>query len=171
MSSANQNLSAFNKNELPDAAKMRFGIVVAEWNAEITESLYNGAEETLKSCGVQQENIFRVNVPGSFELTAGAKYLTTQKKVDAVICLGCVIQGETRHFEFICQAVAQGLTNLTLISSIPYIFGVLTTDNIEQARARAGGPLGNKGIEAAVSAIKMAALKLTAKTEKRIGFS
>jgi 6,7-dimethyl-8-ribityllumazine synthase len=169
MASVQQNLSVFDKSNLPDASKMRIGIVVAEWNAAITGALYKGAYDTLISCSVEEANIHTIEVPGTFELTAGAKFLASQSKLDAVICLGCVIQGETRHFEFICQAVAQGLTNLTIMASIPFVFGVLTTDNLEQAQERAGGKHGNKGIEAA---IKMAALKnQKAKKEKKIGFN
>ena len=170
MTSAQQNLSVFDKSGLPDASKMRFGIVVAEWNPKITESLYKGAFDTLLSCDVSESNIHRINVPGSFELTAGAKYAATHHKLDAVICLGCVIQGETRHFEFICQAVATGLTNLSIASSLPFIFGVLTTNNEEQALERAGGKHGNKGVEAAITAIKMAGLKTQQKEGKKIGF-
>src|SRR5690348_13001042 len=106
MASAQQNLSVFDTKDLPDATRMRIGIVVAEWNPKITESLYQGAFDTLLKCGVESSNIYRVNVPGSFELTSGAKFIASQHKLDAVICLGCVIQGETRHFEFICNAVA-----------------------------------------------------------------
>jgi len=171
MASVQQNLSVFDKSNLPDATKMRFGIVVAEWNSEITNALYSGAHQTLISCGVAENNIHKVDVPGSFELTAGAKFIAGQQKLDGVICLGCVIQGETRHFEFICQAVAQGLTNLTIMANIPFIFGVLTTDNQQQALERAGGKHGNKGVEAAITAIKMAGLKNQKKSEKSIGFN
>ena len=172
MASVQQNLSVFDKSNLPDASKMRFGIVVAEWNSKITEALYTGAFETLQSCGVDTVNIHRINVPGSFELTAGAKFAASNHKLDAVICLGCVIQGETRHFDFICQAVATGLTNLCIASSIPFIFGVLTTDTEQQAIERAGGKHGNKGVEAAITAIKMAGLKTQKSNEgKKIGFT
>lgn len=171
MASVQQNLSVFDKSNLPDATKMRFGIVVAEWNSEITNALFNGAFQTLISCGVVESNIFKVDVPGSFELTAGAKFIAGQHKLDGVICLGCVIQGETRHFEFICQAVAQGLTNLSVITNLPFIFGVLTTDNQQQALERAGGKHGNKGVEAAITAIKMAGLKTQKKADKGIGFN
>lgn len=171
MASAQQNLSVFDKSNLPDATNMRFGIVVAEWNSNITESLYQGASQTLLSCGVTSENIHRINVPGSFELPSGGKFIASNYKVDAVICLGCVIQGETRHFDFICQAVAIGLTSLSVATSIPFIFGVLTTDTEEQAIERAGGKHGNKGIEAAISAIKMAGLKSQTSDSKKIGFS
>jgi 6,7-dimethyl-8-ribityllumazine synthase len=170
MASLQQNLSVFDKKDLPDAVNMRFGIVVAEWNSKITEALYQGAFETLRSCGVDITNIHRVNVPGSFELTAGAKFVASHQKPDAVICLGCVIQGETRHFEFICQAVANGLTNLSIASSIPFIFGVLTTDTEQQALERAGGKHGNKGVEAAITAIKMAGLKTQKAEGEKIGF-
>jgi len=170
MASSNQNLSVFEKSNLPDASKMHIGIVTAEWNKEITSSLFNAAISTLKECGVDENHIFSIDVPGTFELTAGAKFLASQQKLDAVICIGCVIQGETRHFDFICQAVANGLTNLSIVTSIPFIFGVLTTENLQQAKERAGGKHGNKGIEAAVTAIKMAGLKSQKKTGKKIGF-
>jgi 6,7-dimethyl-8-ribityllumazine synthase len=170
MASSQQNLSIFDKNNLPDASGMRIGIVVAEWNREITSALYKGATDTLKECGADEKHIYTLEVPGTFELTAGAKLIASQHKLDAVICLGCVIQGETRHFEFICQAVANGLTNLSIMSAIPFIFGVLTTDNIAQAKERSGGKHGNKGIEAAITAIKMAGLKNQKKTGKGIGF-
>jgi len=170
MSTANQNFSSYDLSSLPDASKMRFGIVVAEWNKGITENLFKGAFDTLINCKVQETNIHRINVPGSFELPAGAKFIATQHKLDGVICLGCVIQGETRHFEFISQAVANGLINLSVLSGIPFIFGVLTTDTLEQAEDRSGGKYGNKGIEAAVSAIKMAGLKNQVQ-KKGIGFS
>lgn len=170
MSSTDKNLSQFDKSTVPDAGAFRFGIVVAEWNSEITEALYNGAFSALTDCGAQKENIIRLNVPGSFELTAGAKFLVEHEKLHAVICLGCVIQGETRHFEFICNAVSQGLTLLGVRFSIPFIFGVLTTDNQQQAVDRAGGKHGNKGVEAAITAIKMAALKNQLGKGREIGF-
>ena len=169
MASSRQNASVFDLKKLPDATRFRFGIVVSEWNPKITESLFKGCRETLLKCGVDTANIHRIDVPGSFELTAGAKFIASTRKLDAVICLGCVIQGETRHFEFICQAVANGLTNLGLVSGIPFIFGVLTTDTEKQAEERSGGKHGNKGIEAAVTAIKMAGLKYQHEGAK-IGF-
>lgn len=144
---------------LPDASDMRFGIVVSEWNQQITSALFKGAYDTLIGNGVQPDSIYRIDVPGSFELTAGARFIATKHKPDAVICIGCIIQGETRHFDFISQAVANGLTHLNARSDIPFIFGVLTTDSMEQALERAGGKHGNKGVEAAVTAIKMAGLK------------
>ncbi|MBW6499250.1 MAG: 6,7-dimethyl-8-ribityllumazine synthase [Bacteroidales bacterium] len=160
MDGKKQNLSFYDPAKVPSAAKMRMGIVVSEWNAEITGALLAGAVETLKKHGLPEENLHVHYVPGSYELPQGAGYLIDQLEVDAVICLGCVIQGETRHFEFICQAVSQGLMNLGLDSGIPVIFGVLTTDNFSQARERAGGVHGNKGDEAAVTAIKMVDLKI-----------
>ncbi len=142
---------------------MKIAIVVSEWNPEITEALFDAAKETLLASGCKEKNILRVNVPGSFELPAGAQFVAHSKKPDAVICLGCVIQGETRHFDFICDAVANGLVQLSLKHNKPFIFGVLTPNNMEQARARAGGKHGNKGVEAAVTAMKMVALKRTYK--------
>jgi 6,7-dimethyl-8-ribityllumazine synthase len=151
-----KNLSDFSNTTIPNAAPYRFGIVVAEWNAKITGALYGGAYQSLIDNGVIEDNIFTYAVPGSFELTSGADILLNNKHLDAVICLGCVIQGETRHFDFICNAVANGLSNVAVKYSKPVIFGVLTTDNEQQAFDRAGGKHGNKGVEAAVTAIKMA---------------
>ncbi len=159
MSSAHQSLSVSQDKPLPDAGPYRFGIVVAEWNHEITSSLEKAALETLLHAGALRENIILIKVPGSFELTAGAALLASRKDLHAVICLGCVIQGETRHFDFICQAVALGLTELTVKYSRPFIFGVLTTDTMQQAIDRSGGKHGNKGVEAAATAIKMAVLQ------------
>ncbi|WP_295794480.1 6,7-dimethyl-8-ribityllumazine synthase [Mucilaginibacter sp.] len=161
MSSQLKNLSDFSETEIPSAAPFSFGIVVAEWNTGITNALYKGAYESLLEHGALLENIFTYTVPGSFELTSGADFLLKNSKLDAVICLGCVIQGETRHFDFICNAVANGLTNVAIKYSKPVIFGVLTTDNQQQAIDRAGGKHGNKGIEGAVTAIKMAYLAET----------
>ena len=154
-----KNLSDFSNTEIPSAAQYRFGIVTAEWNAAITGALYNGAYNNLIANGAIADNIFSYPVPGSFELIAGADALLKNiTNLDAVICLGCVIQGETRHFDFICNAVANGLANAGLKHNKPVIFGVLTTDNEQQAVDRAGGIHGNKGVEAAVTAIKMADL-------------
>lgn len=158
MSTSYKNLSDFSDTTIPSAKGYRFAIVVAEWNSEITEKLYEGTVHTLLLHGAEQSAITRVNVPGSFELTAGAEMLAARGGYDAIICLGCVIQGETRHFEFICQAVAAGMTQLTVKYGKPFIFGVLTPDTMQQALDRAGGKHGNKGDEAAVTAIKMAAL-------------
>jgi len=156
-----KNLSDFSGTEIPSAASYRFGIVVAEWNAEITTALYQGAYQSLINHGALPDNIFNYTVPGSFELTSGADLLLKNLHLDAVICLGCVIQGETRHFDFICDAVANGVANVALKYSKPVIFGVLTTDNQQQAIDRAGGKHGNKGDEAAITAIKMASLAET----------
>lgn len=158
MSSSLKNLSSYNKDEIPSGEKGIFGIVVSEWNKEITDNLLQGAVETLLEHGVDEKDIYVRHVPGSFELPFGASTLLEKKKFDAVICLGCVIQGETRHFEFISQAVAQGIMKVSLSEGIPVIFGVLTTDTLQQAKDRSGGALGNKGTEAAVTALKMAAL-------------
>ncbi|MBL0098057.1 MAG: 6,7-dimethyl-8-ribityllumazine synthase [Bacteroidetes bacterium] len=157
MSSAHQSLSSLPK-DLPNAGPYQFGIVVAEWNSEITDALLAGAQDALTLAGALADKITIINVPGSFELTAGASLLLPTEKFDAVICLGCVIQGETRHFDFICQAVALGLTELTIKYNKPVIFGVLTTNTLDQAKERAGGKYGNKGFEAGITAIKMAAL-------------
>jgi len=156
-----KNLSDFSETEIPSAAPFSFGIVVAEWNAGITNALYQGAYKSLLEHGALAENIFTYPVPGSFELTSGADLLLRNSKLDAIICLGCVIQGETRHFDFICNAVANGLTNVAIKYSKPVIFGVLTTDTQQQAVDRAGGKHGNKGVEGAVTAIKMAYLAET----------
>ena len=159
MSSSLKNLS---DNELittiPNAKAMRFGIVVSEWNHEITLALKDGAYNTLIKHGAEPYNILISFVPGSYELTLGAQLQLETNAVDAVICLGCVIQGETRHFDFICSAVAQGITDLNVKYMKPVIFGVLTPDNQQQAIDRAGGKHGNKGDEAAATAIKMIAL-------------
>lgn len=138
-----------------DLSATKIGVVVAEWNEEITEALFQAAKTTLLAHGMTKENIIRKNVPGSFELTLGAQWLAQRDEIDAVITLGCVIQGETPHFDYICQAVAHGITEAGLRSNKPVIFGVLTTHNKQQALDRAGGKYGNKGEEAALTAIKM----------------
>ena len=135
----------------------RFAIVVAEWNEEITESLYQGAYNALLKLDVKKENVIRKNVPGSFELPLGAKWMVEKKEIDAVIALGCVIQGDTPHFDYICQAVANGIMNVSINANKPVAFGVLTTLNKQQALERAGGKLGNKGEEAALTVVKMLA--------------
>jgi len=145
--------------EVPSASDMRFGIVVAEWNAEITESMCEAAVTTLVSHGADEKNILKQYVPGSFELTLGAQYMAESKKVDAVICLGCIIQGETKHFDFIAESVANGIQNVGMKYGIPVIFGVLTPNNLEQAKERSGGKHGNKGEDAAIAAIKMTHIK------------
>lgn len=138
-------------------SRKRFAIVVAEWNEAITEALYQGAYKGLIDLGANKSNIERVNVPGTFELTLGALRAAQKKNIDAVICLGCVIQGETPHFDYICQAAAYGITEVNIKTGKPVIFGVLTTLNKKQALERAGGKYGNKGEEAAVTAVKMLA--------------
>ncbi|MEO6523951.1 MAG: 6,7-dimethyl-8-ribityllumazine synthase [Mucilaginibacter sp.] len=161
MASQLKNLSDFSDTTVPSAAPYKFGIVVSEWNSEITNALYGGAYQSLIDHGALPDHIYSYQVPGSFELTSGADLLLKDGKLDAVICLGCVIQGETKHFDFICQAVANGVSNVSIKYSKPVIFGVLTTDNQQQALDRAGGIHGNKGVEAAVTAIKMADLANT----------
>lgn len=136
----------------------RFTVLVAEWNTEITHALRDGCVETLRQNGVTDNRIQVVSVPGSFELSSAAAYFAARPDCDAVICLGCVIQGETRHFDFICQAVADGITRVGIQYLKPAIFGVLTTNNQQQAKERAGGKLGNKGSEAAEAALQMLAL-------------
>jgi len=155
---ATTNLSAYDPANIPDAGDMRIGIVVADWNSEITHALLEGAENILQKHGIKAENIIEKHVPGTFELTFGARIIAETENPDAVICLGCVIQGETPHFTYICQGVTQGITQLNLDYEIPFIFGILTTETYQQAVDRAGGKHGNKGDEAAVTAIKMVSL-------------
>ncbi|MFY0600824.1 MAG: 6,7-dimethyl-8-ribityllumazine synthase [Cyclobacteriaceae bacterium] len=155
MATKNKNLSDHNLSEVKDISGFKIAIVVSEWNEEVTESLYSGAFQTLIDSGASRENIIRKNVPGSFELTLGAQWMAKEEDIDAVICLGCVIQGDTKHFDFICQACATGITEVGLKYDKPVIFGVLTTNDQKQALDRAGGKHGNKGDEAAVTAIKM----------------
>jgi 6,7-dimethyl-8-ribityllumazine synthase len=160
MSTIGNNLSVVKGNDLKTKSlDCTIGIVWAEWNTEITAALKDGAVKTLLENGVNKKNIKIKTVPGAFELTLGAQWMAELAEVDAVICIGCVIQGETKHFDFICQAVAQGITNLNREFSMPFVFGVLTTDNMQQAVDRAGGKHGNKGDEAAITALKMLALE------------
>lgn len=158
MASSIKNLSDFSHIQVADARPFKFAIVVAQWNAEITGALLNGAISGLEKHGALESNIEVIEVPGSFELTSGADLALRNQSLDAVICLGCVIQGETRHFDFICHAVSNGVSNVGLKYNKPVIFGVLTTDNLQQAIDRAGGKHGNKGEEAAITAIQMAAI-------------
>ncbi|MEJ2163053.1 MAG: 6,7-dimethyl-8-ribityllumazine synthase [Robiginitalea sp.] len=158
MATSGKNLSQYNKNSLPDASGMRIGLVVSEWNSQITEALFQGAREALLDCGVVSGNILRWNVPGSFELTYGCRQMILKESPDAVIAIGSVIRGETAHFDFVCSATAQGIKELNLREDSPVIFCVLTDDTMEQARDRSGGRHGNKGTEAAIAALKMAAL-------------
>jgi len=158
MATAHKNLSVYDKTTIPNAKDFRFGIVVSEWNSEITEGLFDGAIAALIDCGTKEENIISWNVPGSFELVHGAKKMITSQKVDAVIAIGSVIQGETKHFDFVCSATAQGIKDLNVQTDTPVIFCVLTDNTMQQAIDRSGGIHGNKGTEAAIAAIKMAAL-------------
>jgi len=155
MASTQKNLNTYSEKSIGNLNLKKFGLVVSEWNSEVTELLFEGAYLTLTKYGVSKTNIVRAEVPGSFELSLGSQLMALKDEIDAVICLGCVIQGETRHFDFICQAVAQGITNVGLKYNKPVILGVLTTDNQKQALERAGGCYGNKGEEAAITAIKM----------------
>ncbi|HEY3385412.1 MAG TPA: 6,7-dimethyl-8-ribityllumazine synthase [Saprospiraceae bacterium] len=156
---------------LPDGSSLKIGIVVSQWNADITSALLNGAKDTLKQAGVLDDNIEILFVPGSFELPWGARQLMKPGKRDAVICLGCLIQGETKHDEYIASAVASGIMQLGLMSGVPVIFGVLTTHTEEQAKDRAGGKHGNKGSEAAAAALQMASIKSgDPGTKKPIGY-
>lgn len=157
--------------DLPDGKPYKIGIVTSQWNSDITSRLLEGAKETLQQSGVLAENIETLSVPGSFELPWGARQLMKADKKDAIICLGCIIQGETKHDEYIASAVANGIMQLSLASGIPVIFGVVTTNNKLQAEERAGGTHGNKGAEAAATALQLAFIRSGGKTEKkRIGF-
>lgn len=159
MATANKNLSEYDKNTIPNAKCFRFGIVVSEWNTNITTGLYNGAVEALLDLGAKETHITRWDVPGSFELIYGCKRMIQTQKVDAVIAIGSVIQGETKHFDFVCEAVSQGIKDLNVQTDIPVIFCVLTDNSLQQAIDRSGGTHGNKGTEAAVAAVIMANLK------------
>ncbi|SFR31432.1 6,7-dimethyl-8-ribityllumazine synthase [Robiginitalea myxolifaciens] len=158
MATAGKDLSAFDATKLPDASGMRIGLVVSQWNTEITEALYQGARDTLIACGVAEDRQIRWEVPGTFELAYGCRRMIEREMPDAVIAIGSVIRGETAHFDFVCSAAAQGIKDLNLRGNAPVIFCVLTDDNMDQAKARSGGKHGNKGTEAAVAAIQMAAL-------------
>ncbi|WP_409151648.1 6,7-dimethyl-8-ribityllumazine synthase [Sphingobacterium sp. BS-2] len=155
MSSTLKNLSDFSHLQVGNAERLKFAIVVSQWNAQITGALLNGAYKGLLENGAKEENIELIEVPGSYELISGSDIALRNKELDAVITLGCVIQGETRHFDFICDAVANGIAQVGIKYNKPVIFGVLTTDNQEQALDRAGGKHGNKGEEAAITAIQM----------------
>ena len=159
MATLNNNLSEYDITQVPDGKSMKIGIVVSEWNEEITKGLLNGAHSTLLKHGILEENIIVQFIPGSFELPLAAQWLLEHTEVDSVICLGSVIRGETAHFDYVCSGVSQGIKDVSLKYSKPVIFGVLTDDNIEQSRARSGGIHGNKGDEAAVTAIKMLGLR------------
>ena len=155
---ATTNLSYYEKTTIPNANSFRFGIVVSEWNPEITQNLKKGAIDTLLDCGAQEKNIISWDVPGSFELVFGFKKMIQTQKLDAIIAIGNVIQGETKHFDFVCEGVTQGIVDLNIKYDIPVIFCVLTDNTKQQSLDRSGGILGNKGIECAIAAIKMANL-------------
>ena len=153
---ATKNLSEYKIESVPDASNMCFGIVVSEWNPEITGALLDGCVGTLEKHGAIPENIHVKTVPGSFELIYGAHKMTLNDGFDAVIILGCVIRGETPHFDYICEGVTAGIARLNATSQTPIVYGLLTCENEQQAKDRSGGRLGNKGDECAVVAIKMA---------------
>lgn len=157
MATAFHNLSEYNPNDLtlPGIERKRFGIVVSEWNENITGKLLEGAIQTLLERGAREENIFVKHVPGSFELIYGSRLMIDKYNTDAVLALGCVVRGDTPHFDYVCQGVTQGIATLNAEGTIPVIYGLVTTNNMEQAEERAGGKLGNKGVEGAVTAIKM----------------
>jgi 6,7-dimethyl-8-ribityllumazine synthase len=167
---ATTNLSYYDKATIPNAKSFRFGIVVSEWNPEITKNLHKGAMEAFIDCDVKKENIISWEVPGSFELVFGCKKMIESQKVDAIIAIGNVIQGETKHFDFVCEGVTQGIVDLNIKYDVPVIFCVLTDNTKQQSIDRSGGQLGNKGIESAIAAIKMAALKNLGKPNDSIGF-
>ncbi|QTD38122.1 6,7-dimethyl-8-ribityllumazine synthase [Polaribacter batillariae] len=167
---ATTNLSYYDKATIPNANSFRFGMVVSEWNPEITKNLQKGAIETLIDCGALKENIISWNVPGSFELVFGCKKMILSQQVDAIIAIGNVIQGETKHFDFVCEGVTQGIVDLNIKYDVPVIFCVLTDNTKQQSLERSGGKLGNKGIECAVAAVKMAALRNIGRSKENIGF-
>ena len=156
MSTKLHHLSDYNEQNVPDASNMCFGVVVAEWNPEITGALLDGTVRTLEKHGAIPENIHIKTVPGSFELIYGAQQMTKNDGFDAIIILGSVIKGETPHFDYICQGVTYGIARLNASQNIPVIYGLLTTNDLQQAKDRSGGRLGNKGDECAIDAIKMA---------------
>lgn len=158
MASSLKNLSDYDPKKVPTAENMSFGIVVSEWNNNVTDELLNGAVEALVKHGAKKKNIEICHVPGSFELVFAAKMLAKRHKLDAIICLGSVIRGDTPHFDYVCSGTTQGIMQLNIDSDIPFIFGLLTTDNLQQALDRCGGRLGNKGTECAITAIKMVEL-------------
>lgn len=155
---ASTNLSHYDRSNVPNARDFRFGIVVSKWNSEITDNLHRGALETLIDCGAKKEHIISWEVPGSFELVHGCKKMIETQSLDAIIAIGNVIKGETKHFDFVCHGVTQGIVDLNVKYDVPVIFCVLTDNTKEQSIDRSGGKLGNKGIESAIAAIQMAAL-------------
>lgn len=149
------NLSDYDPTAVPDGSNYHIGVIAAEWNSEVTDALLKGAVDTLLEHGVKEENLIVRRVPGTFELSSAADIMLDSQYPDAVICIGCVIQGETRHFEFIAQAVANGIAKVGIEYTVPVIFGVLTCNTAEQAADRSGGKHGNKGVEAAASCLQM----------------
>lgn len=171
MASALQNLSQYDEGTIPSGEPFTFGIAVSEWNSQITHALFSACYQTLLKHGAREDHICTIQVPGAFELPTGAKLLMGKGRMDAVICIGCVIKGETNHDQYISQSVATGLMGLAVATGIPCIFGVLTPNNEQQARDRSGGRHGNKGVEAAVSALRMAALRSEIqRPAKTVGF-
>ncbi|WP_306643482.1 6,7-dimethyl-8-ribityllumazine synthase [Sanyastnella coralliicola] len=170
MATVEKNLSDYDKNQLPDASAMRIGIVVSEWNHEITSSLAKGAEDVIREAGIRDENLIVVDVPGTFELPSAAAFLLEHKGLDGVVTIGSVIRGETAHFDFVCQAASQGVKDVALKFNRPVIFGVLTDDNKQQAIDRSGGKHGNKGTEAGVACLKMVALQKSLRSSWGPGF-
>lgn len=168
MATESKNLSDYDKNSIPNAKDFRFGIVVSEWNDSITEGLYKGAFGALLENQVPAQHIIRWNVPGSFELIYGSKKMLQTQNVDAVIAIGCVIQGQTKHFDFVCEGVAQGIKDLNVQTDIPVIFCVLTDNTMQQSIDRSGGIHGNKGTEAAIAAIKMAYIRQQASLSHQV---
>ena len=167
---ATTDLSYYDKATIPNAKSFRFGIVVSEWNPEITKNLHQGAIDTLLDCGALKENIISWDVPGSFELVYGCKKMIETEQLDAIIAIGNVIQGETKHFDFVCEGVTQGIVDLNIKYDVPVVFCVLTDNTKQQSLDRSGGKHGNKGIECAVAAVKMAAIKNIDRTTESIGF-
>jgi 6,7-dimethyl-8-ribityllumazine synthase len=155
MATANKNLSEYKKEEIPNGADYKIGIVVSEWNEQITFNLLKGAEEALIDNGVKSENIFIQYVPGTFELSLGAQFYFEDNNVDGIIAIGVVIQGETKHFDFVCSGTTKGIMDVMLKYNKPIAFCVLTDNNIQQSIDRSGGKYGNKGIEAAIACLKM----------------
>lgn len=155
MATKYHNLSSYNPATVPNGEGMKVGIVVSEWNENITNALLDGAYNTLVKHGVKEENIIVDFVPGSFELIFGTKHLVENTEIDAVIAIGCVVRGDTPHFDYVCSGVTQGIADMNIRYNIPFIFGLLTTDNMQQAEDRAGGVYGNKGDECAITALKM----------------
>jgi len=171
MATVEKNLSHYDKDSIPNASSMRFGIVVSEWNEKITNGLLEGALSALKENGAKDENIIVRHLPGSFELALGAQYLLEHLQIDGVIALGSVIQGETKHFDFVCYGVTQGVMDVSLKYNKPVIFGILTDNTMQQAIDRSGGKHGNKGIECAIACIKMIAVKNDISApKKKVGF-